>query len=70
VLDDLGTENPTPFVQEHLDTIFDYRLMHNLPMIITTNCRGSELPFRILSRLKRGGTVITIDASEYKPGPV
>jgi len=66
VMDDLGTENPTRFVQEHLDTIFDYRLMHNLPMVITTNCQGKELPFRILSRLKRGGKIITIDAPEFK----
>lgn len=65
VMDDLGTENRTPWVQEHLDTLFDYRLMHELPMVITTNCKFDELPFRIASRLRRGGEIIVIDAPEY-----
>lgn len=67
-MDDLGTENRTPWVQEHLDTIFDYRLMHELPTVVTTNCRFDDIPFRIASRLKRGGDIIFVDGPEFKYG--
>jgi DNA replication protein DnaC len=74
VLDDLGVESPTAWVQERLDTIIDYRLMHELPLVITTNCAfpGShyksparELPLRIASRLKRKGRIVFIDSPAY-----
>lgn len=65
VMDDLGTENRTHWVQEHLDTIFDHRLMHKLPTIVTTNLPLSEIPFRIAARLGRGGEIIVIDANEF-----
>jgi DNA replication protein DnaC len=64
-LDDLGTENPTPWVQEHLDTLIDYRLMHKLPTVVTTNLLLEQLTFRIHSRLQRDGLVIGIDARAY-----
>jgi DNA replication protein DnaC len=66
MLDDLGTENPTPWAQEHLYELLDYRLMHELPTVITTNVPLSEINFRILARLKRDGDIIYIDAAEYK----
>ena len=64
-LDDLGTEHRTPWVQERLDTILDYRLMHGLALVVTTNLPMDELPFRIASRLQRKGKVVVIDAAEY-----
>jgi len=64
-LDDLGTEHSTPWVQEKLDTIIDYRLMHGLPLVVTTNLTMDEMAFRIRSRLQRGGKIIYIDAPEY-----
>ena len=66
VLDDLGTENPTPFVQEKLDTIIDYRLMHDLSLVVTTNLSLSQLPERIASRLRRGGEIVTISGPEHR----
>jgi DNA replication protein DnaC len=42
-LDDLGTENRTPWVQERLDTIIDYRLMHELALVVTTNLPMEEV---------------------------
>lgn len=68
VLDDLGTENKTPWVQEKLETIIDYRLIHNLPLVITTNKAMDELPVRIASRVQRVdfGRVLFIEASEYR----
>lgn len=65
-MDDLGTENSTPWAQEHLDTIVDYRLMRKLPLIITTNTPKNKLPFRIASRLERGGQIIFINALKFK----
>ena len=64
-LDDLGAEASTPWVNEKLDTILDYRLMQGLPLVATTNKAMDELPFRIESRLKRAGKVIVIDAPEF-----
>lgn len=60
VLDDLGTENKTPWAQEKLDTIVDYRLMHDLSLVVTTNLTLPELPLRIASRLQRTGEIVTI----------
>jgi DNA replication protein DnaC len=67
VLDDLGTENSTPWVQEKLDIIFDYRLVHGLSLVVTTNIPFDELPFRIRGRLDRlpSSRVVHIDAPEF-----
>ena len=65
-LDDLGTENKTPWVQERLDTLINYRLTHGLAMVVTTNTPMEDLPFRIRSRLEREGRVIYIRAPEYR----
>ena len=68
VLDDLGAEHKTPWVQEKLDTIIDYRLMNGLPLVVTTNTPLDELPFRIASRLRRnpGSRVLIIGAAEFR----
>jgi len=65
MLDDLGTENRTPWVQEKLDTIIDYRLMNDLALVINTNSTMDELPYRVASRLQRKGKIVVIDAPEY-----
>ena len=65
VLDDLGVEHSTPWVQEKLDTIVDYRMMHDLALVVTTNKSLSELSPRIVSRLRRNGRIITIAAPEH-----
>ena len=64
-MDDLGTENRTPWVQERLDTIIDYRLMHELALVVTSTLPMEDLPFRIRSRLSREGRVVYIAATEY-----
>lgn len=66
VMDDLGTENPTAWVQERLDTIYNTRLMNRLPTITTTNKPFDKLPFRIASRLKRDGVIIPVTGPEYQ----
>jgi len=67
VLDDLGTENRTPWVQEKLDIIIDHRLVQGLPLVVTTNTPKDELPFRIASRLDRlpSSRVVYISAPEF-----
>ena len=65
-LDDLGTEHRTEWVQERLDTIVDYRLMHGLALIVNTNLPIEKLNFRIANRLRRNGKVIFIDAPEFE----
>lgn len=52
-LDDLGTENATPWVRTQLDTIIDHRYVHKLPLVVTTNKSLNELMPRIASRLQR-----------------
>lgn len=66
-LDDLGAEHRTPWVQEKLDMILDYRLMNELPLVVTSNTPMDELPFRIVSRLRRSPSsrVVFIDAPEF-----
>ena len=65
VLDDLGAENPTPWVQERLDTLIDSRLMAGLALMVTTNLNMDEIPERIRSRLERGGEIAAIEGPEY-----
>jgi DNA replication protein DnaC len=67
LLDDYGTESKTAWVQEKLDTIVDYRLMHNLSLLVTSNSTLDEMPPRIRSRIMRHpkGDIICIDAGDY-----
>jgi len=68
VLDDLGTEYRTPWVQEKLDIIVDYRLVQGLPLVVATNTPMDDLPFRLASRLGRLPTsrVVFIEAPEFE----
>ena len=50
VLDDLGTENATPWAREKLFQIIDHRYVARLPTIITTH-RESEIDRRIQARI-------------------
>lgn len=50
VLDDLGTENATPWAREKLFQIIDYRYVSRLPTIITVH-REAQIDPRILTRI-------------------
>ena len=72
VLDDLGTEKPSPWVLEKLTTIINNRAESALHLVVTTNSSLDNLPgdtlHRIGSRLRREqfGKVVSIeDAGEY-----
>lgn len=70
ILDDLGAESPTPWAQEKLYQIFNYRYMRRLPTVITTNADLDQIDPRIRSRLVdqhlTAGRLIT--APDYRRG--
>ena len=51
LLDDLGTQNATPWAQEKLYQIFNYRYNAQLPTVITTNQDLEDIDPRLRSRL-------------------
>jgi DNA replication protein DnaC len=52
VLDDLGTQNATPWAQEKLFQIINHRYVNRLPTVVTTNVDLQSIDGRIGSRLK------------------
>ena len=64
VFDDMGAHNFSPWVQNILFTIINYRLNHQLPILITTNLDMDELcdavGDRIASRLMEIGTNVKL----------
>jgi len=68
VLDDLGTQNATPWAEEKLYQIFNYRYINRLPTVITTNQALDEIEGRIQSRLRDPELVrpIRIEAPDYR----
>jgi len=68
VLDDLGTESSTPWAQEKLFQIVNYRYNAQLPTVITTNYELEEIPLRLRSRLVDFGLarVVSMTAPDYR----
>jgi DNA replication protein DnaC len=69
ILDDLGTENTTPWAEEKLYQIINYRYNNQMPTVITTN--RDRLDGRIQSRIsdRRLCREFLIDASDYRQRP-
>jgi DNA replication protein DnaC len=70
ILDDLGTESPTPWAVEKLYQILNYRYNAHLPTVITTNKKIEEMEPRIASRLSDVELVYTLNilAPDYRSG--
>lgn len=68
VLDDLGTENATPWAGEKLYQIINYRYNHRLPTVLTTNRDFDSIEQRILSRIVDIDlcTTVRITAGDYR----
>ncbi len=68
ILDDLGTESATPWAQEKLFQIFNYRYNAQLPTVITTNRELEEIPLRLRSRLVDPdlARIVSITAPDYR----
>jgi DNA replication protein DnaC len=72
ILDDLGTENATPWALEKLFQLLNYRYMARLSTVITTNHELERMDPRLRSRLADTGLVemVTILAPDYRLGGV
>ncbi len=68
VLDDLGTQNATPWAQEKLFQILNYRYINQLPTVITTNLPLDTLDERLQSRLKDRNLVqrVVLNVPDYR----
>jgi DNA replication protein DnaC len=68
VLDDLGTQNATPWAEEKLYQIINHRYINKLPTIVTTNLDLIELDGRVRSRLQDRDLVssVKIAAPDYR----
>ncbi|HDN80639.1 MAG TPA: AAA family ATPase, partial [Chloroflexi bacterium] len=65
ILDDLGAQADTPWVEEKLFLLVDYRWRMELPTVVTTNHRLEDFPPRLASRLSEG-VVIGCFVSDYR----
>jgi DNA replication protein DnaC len=70
ILDALGEQSPTPWANEKLFQLIDYRHLNKLPTVITTAKFLDALDPRILSRIHdtRLCTICLIDAPGYTGG--
>lgn len=68
VLDDLGTQNATPWAEEKLYQIINHRYIHRLPLVVTTNLSLQEIDGRIASRLQDPDlvTLVEINAPDFR----
>jgi len=68
ILDDFGTQSATPWAQEKLFQILNFRYINRLPTVITTNLLLSEIEPRIRSRLQDPELVtqVHIQAPDYR----
>ena len=60
VLDDFGTQSATPWAQEKLFQIINYRYINKLPLVVTTNIPLEDIEARIRSRLADPELVSTV----------
>ena len=68
VLDDFGEQSATPWAQEKLYQVINYRYNAQLPTVITTSRTLEELEGRISSRLAdaKMSTPFNITAPDYR----
>jgi len=68
VLDDFGEQSTTPWAQEKLYQVINYRYNAQLPTVITTVCSLDEIESRVGSRLidKQLSTFFNITAPDYR----
>jgi DNA replication protein DnaC len=70
ILDDLGSEKPTPWVQERMFVIINHRYRESLPTLITSNTRPKDLPSqlgeRTASRIFSMCTGVELEGDDYR----
>jgi DNA replication protein DnaC len=65
VLDDLGAQSDTPWANEKLYILLNYRLEMRLPTMITSNLDFEDFPGRLRSRLGEVGFSVVV----HNPAP-
>lgn len=70
ILDDLGTESPTPWATEKLYQVLNFRYNARLPTVITTNKELKDIDPRVASRLSDYEIVIALSllAPDFRAG--
>ena len=68
ILDDFGTQNATPWAQEKLFQIINYRYINQLPTVVTSNLPLNSIEDRIHSRLEDPEltTIVRINAPDFR----
>ena len=69
ILDDLGTENTTPWAREKLYQIINHRYNYALPTVITSNRKPEDIEPRIFSRMcdrMLCEEIILLEAGDYR----
>jgi len=68
ILDDFGTQNATPWAQEKLFQIINFRYINKLPLVVTKNINLNDIEGRIRSRLEDPElvTMMRILAPDYR----
>jgi len=68
IMDDFGTQNATPWAQEKLFQIVNFRYINRLPLVVTTNLLLDQIEGRIRSRLEDPELVtrVFIQATDYR----
>jgi DNA replication protein DnaC len=71
VLDDLGTESASPWAQEKLYQLFNYRYVARLPTVITTSQASEQWDPRLRTRMldEQRAVHILIKAPSYRGSP-
>jgi DNA replication protein DnaC len=71
ILDDLGVHSATPWAQEKLFQILNYRYNAKLPTVITVGCSLDDLPEAWVSRMydTKVSMIFEIEAPDYRGRP-
>ncbi len=70
ILDDFGKQTTTPWAQEKLYQVINYRYNALLPTVVTTNCSPDEIDSPIISRFadSKISVLFNITAPDYHSG--
>lgn len=69
ILDDLGAESDTSWVDEQLYLLIDGRYRERRPLLVTSNLLPEQLPRRIGSRLTDAGLCLEVDTGDEDQRP-
>jgi DNA replication protein DnaC len=68
ILDDLGAQSNSPWAEEKLFQIINYRYNYRLPTVITTNVELDRHHPRLASRMSDMGPLVQIKAPDFRGG--